>query len=160
MPKSDKKFHEIRINEWTKFLREDRDWDYAYIIEVIRYKLERTRKCIVENNIASDCKKIGKEIKEVEDLLKKVTDDNYEEILLKPYYKKYGKFKFGRGPLIDDKNVKRYPLTITQSKVTPKNQELAWSEFKEITEKAFECRKTDLRKAFELMAERIWNWWD
>ena len=80
-----------KYREWKEFLKDDEDYDWSYILRVLRYKLERTRKCIVANDIVADVKKIERQIQEVEKLLKKVEEDKYLEEELKILEKKYGK---------------------------------------------------------------------
>lgn len=40
-----------KITEYKHILKEDEDWDWHHILKLLSYKLERTRKCILKNNI-------------------------------------------------------------------------------------------------------------
>ncbi|MBI3018684.1 MAG: hypothetical protein HYY61_02180 [Deltaproteobacteria bacterium] len=66
-----------KISDYKKFLKNDHDWDGAYILRLLKYKLERTRKCIVSNHIIQSAPKKGRQIKVVEDLLDRVLKDKY-----------------------------------------------------------------------------------
>lgn len=53
-----KKEFEKKLSDYKKFLKNDHDWDWAYILRLLKYKLERTRKCIVSNHIIRSAPKI------------------------------------------------------------------------------------------------------
>ncbi|MBI2449672.1 hypothetical protein HYV49_05240 [Candidatus Pacearchaeota archaeon] len=73
-----------RVLRWLKksfqyslFLWNDYDWDYALILQLLQYKLKRTRECIVKNDIITDSKIIAKQIKYAEFLIERISDYNY-----------------------------------------------------------------------------------
>lgn len=46
------------------------------------------------------------------------------------------------------------------SEINENQIEEAKKEFEQMHEREFELRKADLKKAFDLMTENIWSWWD
>lgn len=78
---------------WRKLLKEDFDGDWICIVKILKYKLERTRKCIVGNNIIMDAKKVGAEIRKVEDLLGRLLDDPYHDEAFADFHRRHGKPK-------------------------------------------------------------------
>lgn len=58
---------------------------------MLRFKLERTRKYILDANRATNTKQVAKEIQTVVDLFKRIEADPYFEELHRPFWKKYGK---------------------------------------------------------------------
>lgn len=44
----------IKICKYLLILWKDEDWDYEYILALLKYKLERTRDCISRNQIISN----------------------------------------------------------------------------------------------------------
>jgi hypothetical protein len=92
---------------------------------------------------------------EVEQLLQKVIDDKYYEPFQKEIETRYGKSKLKFGKM---KNGLR-ELTVKWDLPEEKRNE-AITEQLRLGELATQMQKDDLKKAFDLMAENIWNWWD
>ena len=147
-----------KIREYAKHLKDDFDWDYAYILRLLQYKLERTRKCIVNNSIVSSAPKIARQIATVEDLLKRVIDDQYLEEVGAPFYAKYGRLKMiSRGAKKGEKYV---AVTLKFAKETQRNSALLRRKHNALIIKAERMQRRDLSKAFKLMEKNIWGWWD
>lgn len=158
MKKSEQHIFRKKIKEYEKILKEDRDWDWAYILMLLKYKLERTRKCIVSNNIIQNNKKVGREIKQVEVLLDRVLKDGYFEVISKDFNKKYGRIrmKFIKSDLRPNTSqMKTY-----FKNETPKNSKIIHREFLRLHGRADKMRYNELKKAFDLMSKNIWGWWD
>ena len=139
--------------EYARFLRDDFDFDYTYILYLLRYKLGRTRRCLLRGHTKS-AEQDAKDIQEVEDLLWKVCEHGYEEEVMATFTKKYGKPKMKATPVSEhaDKIDLLYngkPAT----KAMVNQMRKAW-------ERAHANRVADLRKAFDIMAEKMWGWWD
>jgi hypothetical protein len=141
-----------RMREWKAFLKEDADWDYDYILRTFEYKLARTRKCILANNIIEGAQKVADEIAEVEALLRKVIEDNYFEEVTEEFQNKHGELKMDVG--------KDGYCKFGFSKRSQEESDALREEWHSYHDKAHAAREEDLRKAFDLMATRIWGWWD
>lgn len=50
------------IIEYTPIIYQDRDWDYQYLLYLMKFKLKRIRKCIKDDNIIVDAQKVSEEI--------------------------------------------------------------------------------------------------
>ena len=135
-----------RMKEWTAFLKDDGDFDYVDILKVLRYKLERVRVHIRTHDMVMDAGKISSEIKSVLKLLDRVIKDDYETIHVNAFLKKHG-LKMKCGVDKDGKFDSGIPDELS-------------SEFLSATDAAFMERKEDLKKAFELLSENMWSWWD
>jgi hypothetical protein len=150
--------HAKKMREYSKHLKDDFDWDYSYILRLLQYKLERTRKCIVSNNIVSSAPKIAQQITAVEDLLKRVIEDQYLDEIGAPFYAKFGRLKMSsRGTKKGEKFV---PVTLKFEKETQRNSALLRRKHIALMLKAERMRRRDLSKAFKLMEKNIWGWWD
>ena len=154
-----KESEQQRIKKYREFIKENYDWDYDYIFQLLKFKLEMVRKTIVKNNIVVKeyRDQISKEIKGVEDLLQKVINDNYYTELLDEFTKKYGKIEH---KLVEIEKSKNYRMETNYSNIPKEKLKKAKKEYHKIHDKAFQMRKKDLKKAFDLMVENIWNWWD
>lgn len=148
-----------RMKEWTAFLKEDADWDYGCILDVFIFKLERTAKCILENNIIvkREAKQIAKEIKQTVDLIKKVKEDNYHAKYEKELTKKYGKMLHDHSEKTPEGHI---IWKMWREKETKDNAEEIKLASRAAWEKADEDKKNDLRAAFEIMVQKIWGWWE
>lgn len=149
------------MKEWEKILKSDEDYDYYFILRILQYKLSRTRRCILENNIIADSKKVGREIREVEKLLEKVLKDKYDDDALKPLIAKYGprRLRFKSIP-IPGKNLSECKVSSAWDKLPTAQKNRAHRELRSAWQKANTRRLNDLRKAFDLIHKNIWGWWD
>ena len=69
------------IVKFRHILWSDRNWDFMYILEVLKLKLEKTRDCIVGDQYIVDADKVGKQIDETLGYLNDFAfyDDIFEE---------------------------------------------------------------------------------
>lgn len=148
-----------KIKDYTPILKEDKDFDYSYILIMLIFKLKRTREHIVSHNVHENSKNIGLEIKKVEDLLNNVLEDNYYNKLEKKIIEKYGKIKKKKIALIKkDKNL--FEIKFYREKETNKNAEEIRKEELNAYRKAAKMRSDDLKKAFDIMHKKMFGWWD
>jgi len=150
-----KKEFEKKLKEYAKILKDDFDWDYGYIIKLLLYKLKRTRECLVRNNVGPDTPKIEEQIKEVEFLLSRFMEDDYDQCL-DDFHEKYGELQ-----MIPGEKVKGGVIVATVfEKETPENRDEIHSLYRELRDKAEQMKQDDLTKAFNLLGKNIQNWWD
>jgi hypothetical protein len=152
-----------RFADWMAFLKEKDPGDFSYecILEVLAYKLRRTREHIVEHDIIMGAEKIGREIKQVEDLIARVINEHgyYERIVVpvdKGLQEKYGRI-IRTSKKLPNGNV----MTSSRHKnATPKDEADASRSMRAAFRRADRARERDLRRAFDLMAKNIFSWWD
>ena len=139
-------------------LRDDEDWDWAFIIKVLQYKLKRTRLCIESNNIVASSTKIAKQIKEVGDLFGAVLDNKYYRELGKKFRRKHGSGKF----VYDKKEpgTQSVGVSVRFRGETKGNQDKIHREFRRLHDQADRKLERDLGRAFALMENNIRGWWD
>jgi hypothetical protein len=147
-----------KVREYAKILREDEDWDWAFIVRLLQYKLKRTRLCIESNMIVASSKKIAKQIRQVEDLFEAVLEDRYYNEIGKEFRKKHGGGKFIYGK--PDPSTKSVSVSVQFRGETKKNRDKIHGEFHRLRRKADERLERDLKRAFSLMAKNIRGWWD
>lgn len=146
-----------QYSEWKEFLKNDWDYDYHFILMVLKYKLERTRKCMARNKIRSDYKDIVKEIQSVEALLAKVIKDQYEKTELLKLEKKFG---VRRLKVQTNKQTRTAEISSNWDKLPLAKQKQANKELHQANKLALKKKKEDLKKAFSIMSNKIWDWWD
>jgi DNA-directed RNA polymerase subunit H (RpoH/RPB5) len=157
--KERKKQNKKRLKKYSNFLQKNYDWDYIYIIDLLRYKIKRVRKYIKKHNIIEreTLDKIVSQMTETEKLLERIISNDYIVEIEKEFIEKFGgkirlKTKFKKNHVLD--------IEHDYSEINENQIEEAKKEFEKILEREFELRKTDLKKAFELITENIWGWWD
>jgi len=146
-----------KLREYKKILQKDADWDWIYILRLLKYKLERTRKCILSNDIVVSAPKIAKQIQAVETLLERVEKDQYFDEISKDFHQKYGKLR------MVTKKVKGKPYHAVKcnfTKETETNSKEIHKEFSKLRRRAEFMQRNDIKKAFALMHKNIWGWWD
>jgi len=67
----------------------DQDWDWAWILRMMQHKIRRTRICIQNHGHHEDSTEICQEMKDVEDHIQRILDDDYVMDNLMEYHKKY-----------------------------------------------------------------------
>ena len=141
LPLLSKQRESRRLAEWKKFLKDDADWDWGYILRVLAYKIARTRKCMA--NGLEDKNTLNPKLKvmrDIEALLEKVALDDYE----------------------NDKEIRKY---FSSDKVLSKfswinNKKIRKNDMRRALNRAAAERDIDLRQAFDLIATHIYEWWD
>ncbi len=148
-----------KLNEYRRFLKDDYDWDYAYILRLISYKLKRTRECIIKNNLVTSAHKIAKQIKQVETLLNRVDNHAYADEVLKDFHRKYGQLRMIMAPK-EKRGKNSIPVHFKFAKEIPQNRQKIHREFRKLMNKAHRMEWQDLNMAFDLMKKNIRGWWD
>jgi hypothetical protein len=155
---SSRREFEKKVADYRKFLKDDHDWDYDYILKLLKYKLGRTRKCIVANDIVVGAKKTGRQILAVENLLQRVIENQYLESISGDFHKRYGKFKMKfKKPA---KGARGIEVNSFFDRETPQNSKQLRREFRVLMRRADRLKQRDLAKAFGLIQKNIWCWWD
>lgn len=54
----------VKVLEWSKIIWEDQDWDYDFLLDIIRYKLCRMQKYFESSDVSCDNNKTSEQIKE------------------------------------------------------------------------------------------------
>ena len=154
----EKKYQQRRLKKYLHFLKKNPDWDYSAIIDLLRFKLKMVRTCISRNKniVKEEIELISLQIKEVENFLQRVLDDNYYSENLVEYEKRYGKVEY---KLVKIQETKTRRLEVIYHVADDLKAE-AEEEHTKLILISDEEQKADLKKAFDLMVENIWNWWD
>lgn len=149
----------IRKKKYARFMQTNYDWDYSYVLDLLRFKLRMTREYIQKNSLCEKeavAEKIRK-IAETEAYLEKIVGDNYLFALIDDFNIRYGKVKHCFEKIENSSNSR---FATDWSDVAPEKLEEAKAVYATLHEKAEHQRKDDLRKAFDIMCEQIWDWWD
>ena len=122
------------IIDYIPIVYKDRDWDYEFILDILRYKLERTRDRIKKDNIIEGVNKIVDEINTQIKLIDNYrNNDELYELSHQPLLMKIAKAKSEN---TKNKYLKQYYINMY------KEENRAW------------C------KIFDYMKEHMQAWWD
>jgi hypothetical protein len=139
--------------EWKEFLKDDADYDYCYILRVLIFKLQRTKKYMQYCcRTKEDSRRISGELKEVIILLTNVMEDRYFEQLTKEFIKQHGKLKM--------KVHEGGKAEFSFSKDTPQTREQLLEQFRNYEPLAHKAKVADLKKAFDNILNNLWDWWE
>lgn len=140
-----------KIKEYSEFLKEDYDFDWAYFVYLMIFKLERMARCLANGYNENRMKRVA-EIKEVVRLLKRVVGDNYHERAMRAFYKKHGRPK-----MIISKNSGAVDFIYKNGQSASEKMR---RELIELWRLEDELLQNDLDLAMKKLARRLRWWWD
>lgn len=145
-----------RIREWTKILKDDRDWDWTNILTIFIYKLERTANTL-QNGSSVEGPKEARKIRKICKLISKVRDHDFEEEVRKRNDNLHKtKVKLEREPYTDKLTRVKFVYTLPKGYT----EEEYRADHLQATKLAQSLRKETLQEAFGMIVENLWNWWD
>jgi len=150
----------VKSAQYAKLLWNDYDWDYAYIFNLLQYKLKRTRKRIVANNLILRSEEVAAQIKHAEDLIEKWREDEFCKDLYDAHDEKWGEMVDLSKPV--EHNGSRYHIwdMSREKATTPELKDQEKKEWMAIHQKADEAKEKNLDELFAHMRKYIQGWWD
>lgn len=145
----------VKVCQYIPILWHDRDWDYAYILILLQFKLKRTRECIIKNDIILESNLVAEEIKQCEDCIERILNDEYckeEEENLESID---GAPKLDFTPTSDSNYQEMkiiYPKALSNEEARERRMELYLKQEK--------CKQEDYDLLFKMLREKIQGWWD
>ncbi len=152
-------WYDIRLTwDWYwNVLRYDGDWDWSHICLVLKYKLERTRKCLEQgHHLRAD--RDARQIRLCEMLLDRIEKDDYLINSLYFHDKKWGEMKIKWEPT-DNLTLTRAVFTRPNS-LTPEQEEQEIKERRLLYKHSDYMAKQDLEYLGKLLTKYLKNWWD
>jgi hypothetical protein len=135
----------VKSIQYSLFLWNDTDYDWAYILLLLRYKLSRTRKHIVKHNIIEDAPIVSASISRVEELIDRVVKDDYCSDEYDACFAKHCKG--------NSKDVLTELCTNTL--------DASWhDEFRAISDKRSKQLEADWAELFDLLQRDLRSYWD
>jgi len=150
----------VKSIQYSIVLWKDFDWDYTYILVLLQYKLKRTRKRILDNNIILRSEEVGAQIKHAEDLIQKWFDDDFCKDAQKAHDKKWGEIiNFTKE--VDWNGRKVHQLDIQRANVTTEEEKAQEEqEQRAIWNRQEYERQQCLDEIFAHIRKHIQEWWD
>jgi hypothetical protein len=142
-----------RLFIWFPVIWKDRDWDYHYLYEVLKKKIELMSKFEKKYAWSTKSEEVAKQMDEAVRLIDKVNDDCIEEAL-EPFYNVYPNFNLEMSFSDSEDNLKFKTISF---KYDSEEQEKLYDD---CLSKADVIRENYKKKLFKLLKDKIDWWWD
>ena len=140
----------IHIAKWIPVLWKDNDWDYEYLLRIIKFKLECMREYHRNYGHTKDHNKIADEIHKCVLVLNRIIEDDYS--VYASHYKKWGE------PVLETAN--GHLDIVHENCVTEKDKEQERKEFLECAHREYNMKVQDLKYFSKLFSKHLFKWWD
>jgi hypothetical protein len=138
---------------WFSIIWHDRDWDYYFLYELLKFKLERMENYLRKHGHSLDSEKDADSIQECVVILKRLINEDYVAEDWNRIHARWGEFECI--PMEDGHS----RLECTHVK-TDEDREKYSSDIKNCCEKEESLVQGDLNALFENMKLNIRRWWD
>lgn len=140
--------------KWFSIVWKDRDWDYAYIFIVLKFKIHNTALNIVKYGESVDNNQKIKYMLLAEKLIDYISQEHYLQNSLNMLSNKWGHYDFENNNIYEQLFFSRQKIKSDQDKL----------EYKEDFSKAFILADKQHNKAkrllFNILNEHIETWWN
>ena len=145
------------LKDWFPIVWKDKDWDYHYILLLMRFKLEKMDKLFRSDNVhITNAERHADEMKECVLLLDRIIEDEYTAF--DKHDKKWGEpdFKF-----IDTDDPELVELKIVRPNAkTDEDEKQERKEWRRCKEHEDALREQDWERLFDNIKRYMKGWWD
>lgn len=138
---------------WFSIVWNDRDWDYCFLYELLKFKLSRMEKYLQKYGHSLDVDKDADSIRKCVVILERLIRDDYAAEDWDWIRRKWGDFEFVD---TEDGHTK---LTVSGVKTEEENKEYG-ADVKNCCKNEEDMISKDLNDLFENMKINIRRWWD
>lgn len=155
-----------RVLTWFPIIWKDRDFDFAFFLTLMQYKMKRMREHIVQHDHLVSSKRIGKQLKYAEFLIDEYFDSKVRDKMLEDHEAEWGEIKTD---LVKDKKLdgveERYAQLWRMDSYTKKARAEGREDEEHEARTAMYRRQTEheqemLDRLFRHMRKYIQHWWD
>jgi len=125
---------------FTPIIWNDRDWDHAFLLELLEFKLRRMAKFIGERGQHLDANVDAARIAEAADICRRLRTDDYYKLLWRAFFDKY-------------------PLRFTDYQIERMGEDER-AQFSALRERHDAAERADLERLGELFTKHLLGWWD
>lgn len=142
----------MKLSSYIKYLfkNDDYDWDFEYLMDIIRWKATHMLRYFEESTVLENNKRVVKQLKYLIYLIDRWPEVSQES--LDKYHKEYGEFKV---EFVDSTNFSSAQRMIH---VFPSKE--AESQYIVAIKKGHEAEQLIKKRIFRHMERYIENWWD
>jgi len=137
----------------------DRDWDYMFLYKILRFKLSNMEECLRNHSHYIGSEKDADKIKICINLIDRIMDDKYYDMVFNKHNKKWGKPEFNwismkDGPDYSQLEIKRLNV------ITDKDKEQEKKEYHNLLNIENNLKQQDVDYLFETIRKYHQKWWD
>jgi len=146
------------IISWFPIVWTDRQWDFVYFLRIIKFKLEQMVRFYETEAHQIKAEKHVDKMKLCINIIDRIIDDNYHDIVFRNYYEKWGQSEI---KFIKDGDTNLNRVEIVHSKViTPQDKIRSLNEYRKLLDKEEYMVKQDIKLLFEIFTKHMRSWWD
>jgi hypothetical protein len=146
------------IVRWFPIIWTDRQWDFVYFLKIIKFKLEQMIRFYETEAHQIKAEKHVDKMKTCINIIDRIIDDNYHDVVFKNYYEKWGQTEI---KFIKDEGTNRNRVEVIHSKViTQQDRIKSLDEYRKLTDKEEYMVKQDISLLFRLFTKHLRSWWD
>ena len=151
------KYGIINLIKWFPIIWKDRDWDYEFIFEILRFKLVNVENMFRHYGNHMDSKRDADNVHEALLYLDRMLDYDYHGNVFKEHDQKWGRIKMTPEDFDGSKSL----LNITRSNIKTKEDKIKErKEYRELLEIVDRHEKQDYEMFFDHLKKYIKSWWD
>jgi len=151
----------IKSIQYSWFLRNDFDWDYGFLLKLIRFKLARMAKTIRSNEIIEANERVAKQIEYAVYLIDRYNNDDDFNRLQEEHSLKWGQPKYD---YVDGERFagsKTFKMITTYPKAsTPEKHAQASKQATEFVLAAYAKEQELIDRLFRHTGKYLRGWWD
>lgn len=139
------------LKKWFPIIWNDRDWDYIYLFEILKFKIKEMERLQKEHGHSIESEKIAADLRKCYLILKRITEEDFDyfDMAFHDYDKKWE----GTGEHYMERYEKRGIGDISRVKQENKDFNMA-------NKKENDLKQADIDFLFQFMAKHIQSWWD
>jgi hypothetical protein len=138
-----------RVLAYVPVIWSNEDWDYSYILRLLRYKIWRTRHHIAKHRIHVNWEKDVESMDSVIIILDRIIEDDYCKEDWDAFYDKWNPERSLRTEVDDEGNTQILPMGEEEG-----------AEFKVIADKDHAATESDWKALWTMLERHLRDWWD
>ena len=149
-----------RVKDWLPLLKEDRDYDYAFLETIMAFKLKRMSKCIRRNQLVTNHNAICRRIDYAVYLIERIQSNHDAKLYSKEFRDKWGDSRYSFQDTVSDKTIYS-TMSVSYSKAdTPELHKLAEADSKKMHEKKHKKEDELYARLFRHLSKYWRTLWD
>ncbi len=145
--------------KWFPIIWKDRDWDYHYLMIMLRYKLICMEKLIRENARHVGYERSTNNMKKCIMTLNRIIDDRYYDLAFGPHDRKWGEIDMDWHECEDSPDLCQLELSRPNA-VTEEEKDLETKQFRVCSKNMSNLERQDVVYLFSMMTKYVKEWWD
>jgi hypothetical protein len=147
--------------DYKELMWNDRDWDHAFILEILQFKIKKTRMYMEKSQRHTCWKKDVADMKRAEALIQAFLDDTVCDELYNAHDEKWGKSKTTFVEQnIESKLRGSIMVSLRPNALTPEKMIEERKEFRQLIKKAHSLEARKWRSLWKNIEKNLRNWWD